>query len=762
MGKLYLGSTEITPADTKIITTYEGGNGIIVDAEVISIDQNVVALKEELPTKTSQLINDKEYQTLAEVDAKLETKQNILTAGENVTIEDNVINAVDTVYTAGDGIEIDENNVIKNTRTSATWGNITGTLSSQVDLSEALASKQGTLTPGDNVTIENGTISAVDTTYTAGTGINITDGVISSTSTVAAWGNITGTLSEQEDLKNALDAKQGTLTPGANITIENGVISAAEGHTYTNGDGLSLTDNIFAVDSTIARTEALNTGLSGKQDIISDLSDIRSNATAGKTASDTIAEYGDIVTHDASEFASADLIPEQASATNKLADKDYVNSSVATNTAYFKGTYNTLDELKAVENPTNNDYGFVKGTDESGNAIFNRYKYNSNDSEWSFEYSLNNSSFTANQWSAINSGITEEKVSTYDGYASTIAGKQDSINDLDTIRSGAALGATALQSFTETDPTVPAHVKAITTENISSWNAKSDFSGSYNDLTDKPTIPDEVTESTVSGWGFTKNEGTVTGATMNGADVTLTNGILELGTVIREHQDISGKADVNHTHTASDITEGLSTVATTGSYNDLIDKPEIPTVPTQVSAFTNDAGYVTSDYHDDTKQDKLTPGTNITIENGVISASTGTVDYTELTNKPKINNVELSGNKSLSDLGIQPSGDYALKSELFSGNYEDLENKPTIPSNTSDLTNDSGFITDSYHDDTKQDVLVSGTTIKTINGESVLGEGDIVISGADIIDDETVSAEKAYSSEKVENLLSNTIVWKQW
>ena len=38
--------------------------------------------------------------------------------------------------------------------------------------------------------------------------------------------------------------------------------------------------------------------------------------------------------------------------------------------------------------------------------------------------------------------------------------------------------------------------------------AKVATSGSYNDLTDKPTIPSEVTESTVSGWGFTKNTGT--------------------------------------------------------------------------------------------------------------------------------------------------------------------------------------------------------------------------------------------------------------
>lgn len=39
----------------------------------------------------------------------------------------------------------------------------------------------------------------------------------------------------------------------------------------------------------------------------------------------------------------------------------------------------------------------------------------------------------------------------------------------------------------------------------------------------------------------------------------------------------------------------FATVSTTGSYNDLTNKPTIPVVPTNVSAFTNDAGYVTTD-----------------------------------------------------------------------------------------------------------------------------------------------------------------------
>ncbi|MCQ2581629.1 MAG: hypothetical protein MJ170_01455 [Alphaproteobacteria bacterium] len=56
----------------------------------------------------------------------------------------------------------------------------------------------------------------------------------------------------------------------------------------------------------------------------------------------------------------------------------------------------------------------------------------------------------------------------------------------------------------------------------------------------------------------------------------------------------------------------LSTVATSGSYNDLSNKPTIPTVPTTISSFTNDSGYITNSYHDSTKQDKLpnVPGNN--------------------------------------------------------------------------------------------------------------------------------------------------------
>ena len=74
-------------------------------------------------------------------------------------------------------------------------------------------------------------------------------------------------------------------------------------------------------------------------------------------------------------------------------------------------------------------------------------------------------------------------------------------------------------------------------------------SGSYNDLSDKPTIPSAVTETTVSNWGFTKNTGTVTSVAikMNGADKgTVTDsGTIDLGTVLTAWDDVGSEAVIS-------------------------------------------------------------------------------------------------------------------------------------------------------------------------------------------------------------------------
>jgi hypothetical protein len=57
-------------------------------------------------------------------------------------------------------------------------------------------------------------------------------------------------------------------------------------------------------DTTIHVTAQEKTTWNNKQDPINDLATIRSNAQAGKSASDTISGYGNIVTHNTNEFAT--------------------------------------------------------------------------------------------------------------------------------------------------------------------------------------------------------------------------------------------------------------------------------------------------------------------------------------------------------------------------------------------------------------------------------------------------------------------------
>jgi hypothetical protein len=82
----------------------------------------------------------------------------------------------------------------------------------------------GTLS--DQTDLKNA-LDAKQNTLTAGTGIAINNNVISNTQTSAEWGNITGTLSAQTDLQSALNAKQNALTAGTNITLSGNTISAA-------------------------------------------------------------------------------------------------------------------------------------------------------------------------------------------------------------------------------------------------------------------------------------------------------------------------------------------------------------------------------------------------------------------------------------------------------------------------------------------------------------------------------------------------------
>lgn len=74
----------------------------------------------------------------------------------------------------------------------------------------------------------------------------------------------------------------------------------------------------------------------------------------------------------------------------------------------------------------------------------------------------------------------------------------------------------------------------------------------------------KVVESTVSGWGFTKNKGTVTGISMNGeAKTVAADGSVDLGTVLTAHQDISGKQDKLSTTQLNAVNSGITAAKVT-------------------------------------------------------------------------------------------------------------------------------------------------------------------------------------------------------
>lgn len=112
--------------------------------------------------------------------------------------------------------------------------------------------------------------------------------------------------------------------------------------------------------------------------------------------------------------------PYTTSPANPLVNLNFVNSSIATNTATFRGTSAAnlteaqfLAWANALPVRTNNDYVFWNTVDSDSNIQFKRYKFVADDpldpsstGAWTYEYALNNSSFTAAQWDSINSGIT--------------------------------------------------------------------------------------------------------------------------------------------------------------------------------------------------------------------------------------------------------------------------------------------------------------------------------------------------------------------
>ena len=235
-------------------------------------------------------------------------------------------------------------------------------------------------------------------------------------------------------------------------------------------------------------------------------------------------------------------------------------------------------------------------------------------------------------------------------------------------------------------------------------------------------------------------------------DLTINGTVYTSETIVEALDDIFEPVNVTDVYTKEQINEMLEDYATVAELDEFIDADELATV--------------LGDY-----QEKLTAGTGITIENNVISATGGgggsvTVDSTWIPNSTNPAESQLIqsalGDKANSaDVYTKSQTDNLLNGKISqgtlatvatSGSYNDLSDKPTIPaaqvqsSWTESDTSSKAYIlgkpnlatvatSGSYNDlsntpdlTTKQDTLVSGTNIKTVNGNSLLGSGNIEIS----------------------------------
>lgn len=188
------------------------------------------------------------------------------------------------------------------------------------------------------------------------------------------------------------------------LADKNFVSSAIQNLDYTNTDG-ATSKTITSLTQTDGKIEAKYTDISITEAQVQNL------GTTLQSLQASIDDTKEALSQSVDGIKA--MIPTGVSSTNQLADKEFVNSSISTATATFRGTVSTLSELKKLTGDLN-DYAFVKVTDETTGLIkqYDRYKYTDESKDetgsWAFEYTLNSSSFTQDQWKAITSGITSQ------------------------------------------------------------------------------------------------------------------------------------------------------------------------------------------------------------------------------------------------------------------------------------------------------------------------------------------------------------------
>lgn len=207
-------------------------------------------------------------------------------------------------------------------------------------------------------------------------------------------------------------------------------------------------------------------------------------------------------------------------------------------------------------------------------------------------------------------------------------------------------GTYSWEKIGNTDIDLSGYVKTTTTiagidlkDNIT----KTELLGALN-VADGAT---KVDESTVSGWGFTKNQGTVNSVKMNGAALTITDGAVDLGTVITEHQSLDGKQDKLDADQLAAVNSGITSdkVSTYDGYAALIEGKQGALTETQLAAVNSGITTAKVTKYDgyeasiNGKQDKITAANKLSSDliDGLGAAASKGVDGTIAANSSSTN-----------------------------------------------------------------------------------------------------------------------------
>lgn len=310
-------------------------------------------------------------------------KGNLLLTRDNVSVS----SEQQIVYTTANKVESSDSTVDVTATTDPDTGIVTYDLSIKDEIDRATEAEKGL---ADSIEAEKTRAEGVESTLSK----SIAD--------------------ETERAIEAEKASRTEIVAGYNITVEKTVGTDGQDVYTVSGErednlvddvrvnGASVvTDKVANIDVPVAGTASPL--MDGKASVGNSL----------KYAREDHVHPSDISREDKANKTTVVLGTSDSKYPTDKAVAEFVNSSIATNTANYISNngepFTSVEQLEAYSGPvTNNDYAFVTGTDSEGNTYYDRYKatVSGETVTWALEYRLNNSSFTAAQWSAINSGIT--------------------------------------------------------------------------------------------------------------------------------------------------------------------------------------------------------------------------------------------------------------------------------------------------------------------------------------------------------------------